>query len=751
MILAATALALLAVAPAPPPAFRAGGGLPAEAEALAARAWEDQAALLAAEGVALPAAPRPVRLLPAALGPAEAGQSRPGVIALRPELPLSGAGGLALRHEVAHQLLLEACPAAAGDRLFHEAFALAASGELASWAAAEEGQRYLPLARAIGTLQARQAAAGANPAALDTPAARRALARLLAETPARPGRLPPALARPLGRCEAGASWLPLRPEDLAAPEAPAGDALVVLSRHGGEVLLAEGAARAPIPFGSTLKPFLLAGAPGPLPALAPDPGRATWRCGPELPARVDAATALLRSCNGWFLDWAARSPAVIGFGRWGPALRALGLSALPADGAEAIGVKPSLRLSPLGLAQAYRLLAEARPDLVDVLSRNAAEGTLSGLPASPALRGVALKTGTVLDAAANPRLGLVAAVDRDVVVVMVRSGRTPRSFAGDLAAALARARTPADGAARVQVLGLVDPAALEARCAGAGFAAASAGPVATPAGFAPLAPLARLGPLVCAGGGWEVKGKGVPLRTYAGVLTWAPPAPARAPSPSTGTPATAREARARRGSDLVLRATRLGYAAGVVAAEADGLAGEARVALARVADANGQSPAGRHPGRPACDTTHCQAFRGVAPVHPEDRAALSAPLAPGPWRPFSRGGSEPWSAERTQAAVEAALGPGARQLAFGGGQVRFLASGGDPAAPYEERRSRPCEALRGPLKLPACPTRAEARGVTVRFEGRGEGHGEGLDVEAAQRGGRSADALLRQAYPDLAR
>jgi hypothetical protein len=731
------------------PAFHAEGGLPAELEPAAAGAWEELGALLAAEGVALPPAPRPVRIVPAeALRPGEAGLSRLGVVAVRPGLP-AARGLLALRHEVAHQLLLEACPPASGDRLFHEAFALSASGELAAWAAGEEDRGYLPLARALELLD--RARARPDAPGLDGPEARRALARLLSESPAPRGRLPPPLARHLSRCEPGAAWSPLTPQELAG-EVPAADALVVLSRHSGEVLSAEGAARVPLPFGSTLKPFLLAGAAQPPPTLRPDPSRLPWRCGEGLPPEVDAPTALLRSCNGWFLDWAEREPDVITLGAWGPALLALGLSALPADGAEAIGIRPSLRIPPLGLAHAYRLLAEARPDLLDVLSRNAREGTLAGLPASEALAGVAAKTGTVLDAAAGPRLGLLVAVTQDLVVVEVRAGRPPRSFAADVARTLAQAATPARGAARVQVLGLLPPAEVEGRCAGKGFALPAAGPVAVPEGFAPLLPLADRGPLACAGGPWLVRYPGLrEARPYAGILTHEAPPSAPPDRGAEGRPApTPREARARRGSDLVFRTTRLAYAAGVVEAEDAGLRGEARVALARVADRNGSAVGARHPGRPPCDTTHCQAFRGTAPPRPEDRAALQRPLPPGPFLAFARGGEEPWTAERPATAVSAALGQEARDLRFAGGRVSFLAAGGDAGqgdgARFEERRSLPCELLRGPLKLPACPSRAVAVGDRVRFEGRGEGHGEGLDLEWARRSGLRAAEILERAY-----
>src|SRR6266702_2635359 len=265
------AAALLALGLATSPDIRVEGGLPPEVADLAAAAWATTERLAQAEGLRVPAAPRSIRIGTAsALPPGVAASSRPGVVCLRPGLPLTGNGAGALRHEIAHQFLLEACPGANGDRLFHEAFAIAASGEIAEWSRDEDG-RYLPLAKALEVLS--------HGHDLDSPQARRALARLLSDAPTAVGRLPPVLARRLGACDAGARWAALHPEDLASDNAPAADALVVVSRHTGEVLQFEGAANLPLPFGSTLKPFLVAGAPGRTPSLAPDRSRPGWRCG----------------------------------------------------------------------------------------------------------------------------------------------------------------------------------------------------------------------------------------------------------------------------------------------------------------------------------------------------------------------------------------------------------------------------------------------------------------------------------------
>ncbi len=365
---------------------------------------------------------------------------------------------VALRHELAHQLLWWACPAASEDRLFHEAFALEVSGELPEWRDAP----YQSLSAAASVL-------GHSPS-VDTPKARRALARILGEDRGFPrGALSPVAPVP-GRGAMGGAGLSI--DELAdVAVRVATEATVVLSRHSGEVLLSEGDVQLAVPYGSTLKPFVLAGSPAPPPLLTPRSGVQEWACGQGLPTQVDGRTALLRSCNGYFLDWEAKGGAAPDFGPWGAVLTAVGLTGKPADMADAIGLRSTLALSPWGMAQAYRLLAEARPELIELMKDNAARGTLSELPASPAYAGVATKTGTVRDAASRPQYGWIVAVDADLVAVAMRPGKMPRSFADEVPKVLARVRQrPGLEAARVQVLGLASPSDVEAACRGVGFA-----------------------------------------------------------------------------------------------------------------------------------------------------------------------------------------------------------------------------------------------------------------------------------------
>src|SRR4029077_10436841 len=111
----------------------------------------------------------------------------------------------------------------------------------------------------------------------------------------------------------------------------------------------------------TLKPFIAAAHRDGAPRLSPRPESTEWECGAGLGDRVDLSTAVLRSCNGYFLDWARARSLGPPLGSLGPVLLRAGLSGLPRDMPEAIGLKSSLQISARGLAEAYRALAELHP------------------------------------------------------------------------------------------------------------------------------------------------------------------------------------------------------------------------------------------------------------------------------------------------------------------------------------------------------------------------------------------------------
>lgn len=319
-----------------------------------------------------------------------------------------------------------------------------------------------------------------------------------------------------------------------------------------------------------------------------------------------------------------------------------------------------------------------------------------------------------------PRAGadLVVHVDDDRVLVS-----DPRT------AVPPRAR--ADSAVEVQVFGLVGSERVNVLCGGRAVRLGADGIEELPSGWQSLRSALGGGAILCAGGPWLVRVAGSKPRPYAGMFSFRP-LPERPPEAGT----TPREARARRGSEVIFQTSLASYVAGVLAAEHASLSGEAALALARVVAHDARIE--RHSGRPLCDTTHCQAFLGTAAPRAEVRQALALPDLPTDrWLPYFRGGDEPWEVRRPTAEVRAALGD----------VQRFSGDGRTVAVTHPTGIERiPCERVRAALRLQGCPTDGVVEGETVRIRGRGRGHGLGLDVEAARRSGLTAEELLRRAY-----
>jgi hypothetical protein len=285
---------------------------------------------------------------------------------------------------------------------------------------------------------------------------------------------------------------------------------------------------------------------------------------------------------------------------------------------------------------------------------------------------------------------------------------------------------------------------VEARCPGLGFVATERGPEALSSKFHRLETIAARGRVLCLTGPFEVQLPGIDTRgrEYAGIFIHSPPPPFTEP---TNGPISEGQRRARTGSSFLFRTTLARYTAGVLRSEDASIKGEPRAALARVI-AHNQSHS-RHPGRPVCDTTHCQVFQGTVSADPTlDQTLQRPPLPTTDWLNFSQGGTEPWEERRTAAQLQVALGPQTQLARIEGARVHLIQTKRSREGWIDEGTTLQCETLRSRLKLPACPTRFRLVEGAVVFEGQGRGHGVGLDVERAKKSKLSQDELLKNAY-----
>jgi len=726
-------------------------------------AWADWEARL---GVSVTMPPLTVEVSDLEAMPHDLGRTRAGRIELNQMLPADAADRVLL-HEAAHQFLQASCPALpAASPLLAEAFALFISGDAADRALS--GTRFVYASLARDWLLANPAARGTERAAQD------ALSRLFAEAETREDWEAFFVGVVHSCHDAGQSAARTREEFLALvrghpSEVPAKLDFLLVDGLSQGTLASEGQPTGRFPTGSILKPSLLAMVPG---LMEPRSARATaaWHC-PEPPSPGEVWTwqrALVRSCNGFFLDFVPASPDA--FAPWEEELRRLGLQDVPATMEGRLGLRTDFTLSPLEVVRLFSWLCRRAPFVVDALAQTPRDGTLAGLPDASwfLARGISLKTGTVRNVRGEPLHAWIAAVgpreldgSPSFVTALHATGRATSALLPELRHRLEQGLTGLEQSARVQILGLVRPGSVGLACeAGAPLLVRTGGgdwraeppgtevPPGTPAeGSTYVCPADALVLTFPDASGHEVR------RRYWGALHVESPTENEVFS---SVPLRAKSARARLGSPLVLTTSEASYTVSSLLSELPNAHYETLKALALVVRNNLR--VARHGERPLCDTTHCQLFGHDEDVpawqrrRVRDAVAQTANIAIVPgvegrsWLPFFLGGDTPWHEARSGPAVEEALGLAQTPTCVtreGDGTVEVVAGS---VAHF------PCEVFRNQLRLPSCPDRIVVTTRGLEFDGRGEGHGAGLDLTAAEAlvaQGVNHRTLLQRFYPGL--
>lgn len=696
--------------------------------------------------------------------PGEAGRQEAGVIRLS-RLLARGDAETVLLHELGHAYFSARCPdLARAAPVVSEAFALIASGDAARRALTDDRFPFASSAR--DWLTARENTVRGHEAATQA-----ALSRVLAQPDAAPA-WETWFANTLRACGTPAFSAAQAHAELferirvpSRPEIPARLDFLLVEGASQRTLAREGRTEEAAPVGSILKPSLVAAVPA---LLAPRPARDApeWHCPgpPTLGEEWTWQRALVRSCNGFFLDLPSES-AEVSILAWGREMRLLGMRDVPTAISACIGLAPGSRLSPADVVRLYAWLAAKAPFVVDALRETARDGTVAAAADAPwfLARGIALKTGTVRDSADTPHDGWIAAVgprlptgEPSFVAALHARGLPAVALLPLLRERLARWLPNETATARVQVLGLAPLASVALSCdPGVPLAERdSAGgwsllPPGAKIAAVDLEAGARVGCLAAPLAVSFVSSRGERLRRrYAGWIDVEPPPAGRLAS---SVPLRERSARARVGSPLVLTTSEREYVESTLLSEDAGGHPEVWNALALVV--RHDLEVDRHDGRPPCDTTHCHLFGQEPESAPRDgarrAAAATASLrletdGPGPiWLSFYGGGDARWTRRVTASEIRTRLGLPAPPAGF---RV------GDGKVEIDGRRLVPCDLFRNQLRLPSCPDRVEPAADGFELSGLGEGHGEGMDLSAAERAaaaGASFRELISRFYPAL--
>jgi len=516
---------------------------------------------------------------------------------------------------------------------------------------------------------------------------------------------------------------------------------LLIDRISKEVVKDEGRTKTKFRVGSSLKPFLIA-IDHSLMTTKISQNQLYWAC-PSLEDKTKIREwsweeALAKSCNGFFLD---HSFGPLFYKTFAQSTRSLNidLGVKHPSVNQMVGLIDGVSNSSYDQVKILDWISLTNPKIIKAMRETVTIGTLSGNPEAKwfSQKGYSLKSGSVRDSKGEPLESWIIGISDRFIFAIHASGTSTAHLISDAYLKLKHYDQKAEEV-KVQVLGLVPLEKLEIACSDGGKIMSSQSTndwIFTKEKFIGLE-LKDKTHYTCPGSSFvmsfDSRGGDKIHRRYFGTLFLNFD---KLPVLGKNNHTTERRRRARSGSYLWIKTSLHHYLQNTIISEFPNGKDEVIKALALVIKNNVKN--NRHLDRPICDTTHCQVFgRGnLAPLVVKKRIErivnsiasenLSDYDINEDWKEFSLGGEEPWKKFRNNRDLEKALGIKSQLY-----DVRVLGKLVEIVT-QNKVTSISCEFLRNQLSLPSCPDDSNKYGEGFVFTGRGEGHGNGLDLKMA--------------------
>lgn len=509
---------------------------------------------------------------------------------------------------------------------------------------------------------------------------------------------------------------------------------LIFDSLANEVLVMEGSWQKKQPVGSLLKPLAVSFFSD-IRKNRKKKNTDEWECGNSGITSWDYKKALNYSCNGFFLDVQPKPTEIRNYVETLNALTHSSFQSQWLNMADIIGLWPSLKLNLLDVAKIYDFVLEKNSQVIPILKNTAIAGTLSGTSQAKWFvdHGIALKSGTTTNLDLSVEKGFIVALFNTATVpkiaILFRSGRRPIDLLAELKSKIEKYVTYQDSHARVQVLSSFKLNSVTVTCSTLflenGRTQILKGPI----------DLQRMkssdGRLSCVGQPFEVRANDQVVRRLYGDLSFQ-----KINSIANLSEARSeKNARARRGSELVLTTSEGHYLKSVFFSESGNYRLELKKAMLLVFKSN--LVFWKTKRQPICDTTICQVFNlNYEAVTNAQKKVIDdlilelneIHLGAKQWLEFSLGGAEAWTKEVSAKEVSTFLK--IRELSDL--HIDKNADAVDFIIGDKQQIRQECEKIRTFFKFKSCPENVVAlNGETFQFSGQGEGHERGMDLTSA--------------------